>query len=85
MNRLLLISLGIAISNSIDIVGTSGCTSSTCVFSNAYLRFGTGSENSVNSWCLFVQPWYFSQSSNTWYKLTFSNYPLDLRFHLRIL
>jgi hypothetical protein len=32
---------------------------------------------SVNAWGLFVQPWYYSQSASTWYKLTFSSYPLD--------
>lgn len=57
--------------------GTYGCSTATCVFSNPYLRFGTGSENSVNAWGLFVQPWYFSPTANTWYKLTFNNYPLD--------
>jgi hypothetical protein len=61
----------------IDTVGTYGCSSITCVFSNPYLRFGTGAENSVNAWGLFVQPWYFSSTANTWYKLTFNNYPLD--------
>jgi len=62
---------------SIDVVGSTGCTSSACVFSNPYLRFGTGSQNSVNTWGLFVQPWYFSETANQWYKLTFSGYPLD--------
>jgi len=54
-----------------------GCTTPVCVFSNPYLRFGTGSENSVNTQGLFVQPWYFSETARIWYKLTFSNYPLD--------
>ena len=54
-----------------------GCTTPVCVFSNPYLRFGTGSENSVNTQGLFVQPWYFSETARMWYKLTFSNYPLD--------
>ena len=58
-------------------VGSTGCSTSVCVFSNQFLRFGSGSENSVNPQGLFVQPWYFSEISNTWYKLTFSNYPLD--------
>jgi hypothetical protein len=56
---------------------STGCTTSVCVFANSYLRFGTGSENSVNSQGLFVQPWYFSETSNVWYKLTFASYPLD--------
>ena len=57
-----------------DVIGSRGCTSSICVFSNSYLRLGSGTEPSVNSWGLFQQPWYYS---NAWYKLTFSNYPLD--------
>ena len=60
-----------------DTVGTFGCTASICVLSNAYMRFGTGAENSVNAWGLFQQPWYYSSSVSAWYKLTFSNYPLD--------
>jgi hypothetical protein len=60
-----------------DLVGSTGCTAPVCVFSNPNLRFGTGTETSVNAWGLFVQPWYFSRTANTWYKLTFSNYPLD--------
>ena len=60
-----------------DPIGSTGCTAPVCVFSNPHLRFGTGTENSVNVWGLFVQPWYFSPVANTWYKLTYSNYPLD--------
>ena len=60
-----------------DLVGSTGCTAPVCVFSNPNLRFGTGTETSVNAWGLFVQPWYFSRTANTWYKLTFANYPLD--------
>ena len=55
----------------------TGCTTPICVFSNQNLRFGSGYENSINSAGLFVQPWYYSYISNSWYKLTFSNYPLD--------
>ena len=60
-----------------DILGSTGCTRPVCVFSNEYLRFGSGAETSVNNWGLFVQPWYYSQLSSTWYKLTFNMYPLD--------
>lgn len=56
---------------------STGCTTPICVFSNPHLRFGTGSENSVNAKGLFVQPWYFSDTARVWYKLTFNNYPLD--------
>jgi len=55
----------------------TGCSTPICVFSNPNLRFGTGSENSINNAGLFVQPWYYSYISNTWYKLTYNNYPLD--------
>jgi hypothetical protein len=55
----------------------TGCSTPICVFSNQNLRFGTGSENSINNAGLFVQPWYYSYSGNSWYKLTFSSYPLD--------
>jgi len=77
MSLLLLVLLGLTSVASIDTVGSTGCTVPICVFSNAYLRFGSGLETSVNSQGLFVQPWYYSQISNTWYKLTFNNYPLD--------
>jgi len=75
--RNLLICLSLVFTSSLDTVGSTGCTSSACVFSNAYLRFGTGSQTSVNDWGLFVQPWYYSQIANAWYKLTYSSYPLD--------
>ena len=42
---------------------------------NSNLMFGTGSENSVNTKGTLQQPWYNKDS--TWYKLTYSNYPLD--------
>lgn len=75
--RAMLALAGLFTASSQDAVGSRGCTSSTCVFSNSYLRFGTGTEPSVNTWGLFQQPWYYSTIANAWYKLTFSNYPLD--------
>ena len=78
MQRLsLLICLLSLIGSSTQTVGARGCTTPVCVFSNPYLRFGTGSENSVNNQGLFVQPWYFSETARVWYKLTFNTYPLD--------
>jgi hypothetical protein len=78
MQRLsLLIGLLSVVKTNTQTVGVTGCTTPVCVFSNPYLRFGTGSENSVNAQGLFVQPWYFSDTARVWYKLTFSNYPLD--------
>ena len=69
--------LGLTGVQSQDPVGSNGCTAASCVFANPSLRFGTGVETSVNAWGLFVQPWYYSHTANTWYKLTYYNYPLD--------
>jgi len=77
MRLFLLLGLLSMIKNTAQTVGSRGCTTAACVFANPYLRFGTGSENSVNPQGLFVQPWYFSETSNIWYKLTFNSYPLD--------
>lgn len=60
-----------------DVIGSFGCSMPICVLANSYMRFGTGSETSVNAWGLFQQPWYYSSTASTWYKLTFSSYPLD--------
>jgi len=49
-------------------------------YSNIYvlqtpnIRFGTGSETSIGADGFLKQPWY--KSGSTWYKLTYSNYPL---------
>ena len=75
--RSLLALAGLVTISSQDAVGSRGCTASTCVFSNSFLRFGSGTETSVNTWGLFQQPWYYSGTANTWYQLTYSNYPLD--------
>jgi len=77
MRLFLLVGLLSIIGTNTQTVGSTGCTTPACVFANPYLRFGTGSENSVNSQGLFVQPWYFSETAHAWYKLTFSTYPLD--------
>ena len=75
MNLLKFLFVGLAAAQ--DAVGSMGCTAPACVFANSALRFGSGTEMSVNAWDLFVQPWYYSRSGNSWYKLTFSSYPLD--------
>jgi len=77
MRLFLLLGFLSMIQNTAQTIGSTGCTTSACVFANPYLRFGTGTENSVNAQGLFVQPWYFSETSHTWYKLTYNNYPLD--------
>ena len=68
---------GLVAVSSQDVVGSRGCNTSTCVFSNSFLRFGSGAETSVNNWGLFQQPWYYSNISSSWFKLTYANYPLD--------
>ncbi len=47
------------------------------VLNNDRLRFGTGSENSVNTTGNLQQPFYYNSTLSTWRKLTFSTYPLD--------
>ena len=41
------------------------------------LRYGDGLELSINPTGNVQQPFYRSPLDNTWYKLTYSNYPLD--------
>jgi len=55
------------------------------VFDNSLLRFGNGTQGSINANGQLLQPFYFDNTSvvngttrNGWFKLTFSNYPLDL-------
>jgi hypothetical protein len=50
------------------------------VINNNNLRFGDGSENSINDHGLLKQPFYYNQSSSDWRKLTYRDYPLDVRF-----
>lgn len=68
--------------------GSAGATNN-LIFNNGNLRFGNGSQASINSLGQLEQPWYFDNTSvvdsvsrNGWYKLTFSNYPLDLEVGL---
>ncbi|MEI6363641.1 MAG: fibronectin type III domain-containing protein [Actinomycetes bacterium] len=56
-------------------IATTACPGTFCAYDNGNLRFGTGSENSVNTSGNLQQPWY---KSNQYYKLTYSSYPLDL-------
>lgn len=55
------------------------------VFDNGLLRFGNGTQASINNEGQLLQPWYFDNTSvvngvtrNGWFKLTFSSYPLNL-------
>jgi hypothetical protein len=47
-------------------------------FENGALRFGNGSQHSVNAIGLFEQPFYWSALSSRYFKLTYSSYPLDM-------
>lgn len=53
--------------------------SQTRIFNNDRLRFGDGIQHSLNSSGVLLQPFY-KNSSNEWRKLTYSNYPLDIRW-----
>ncbi|MGA1367810.1 MAG: Ig-like domain-containing protein, partial [Blastocatellia bacterium] len=46
---------------------------------NGNFRIGTGSQNSINTSGNLVQPWYKGIDGGM-YKLTYSNYPLDIAF-----
>lgn len=46
------------------------------VLDNGRLRFGNGSQNSVNAQGNLLQP-HYNAGANQWYPLTYSNYPLD--------
>jgi len=50
------------------------------VLNNDLLRFGTGSENSVNTTGNLQQPFYYNSTMALWRKLTYSGYPLDNSF-----
>ncbi|RQO33880.1 hypothetical protein DBR37_12155 [Herminiimonas sp. KBW02] len=65
--------------------GSAG-TVKNLVLDNGLLRFGNGTQTSLNQYGQLEQPFYFDnvsvvngQQRNTWYKLTFSSYPLDLQ------
>jgi hypothetical protein len=55
---------------------SNSCPTATCALRNLYLRFGSGTENSVNQFAFLQQPFYYSAPS--WYKVTASSYPLDM-------
>lgn len=64
--------------------GSAGATNN-LVFNNDKLRFGNGTQAALNSNGLLEQPWYFDNTSvvsgvtrNAWFKLTFSNYALNM-------
>lgn len=75
---------------SFDAVATAGGTPTTHSYvlhvvdfislNNGPLRFGTGDENSVNDSGNLQQPFYYSSADDTYFKLTYSSYPLNFAF-----
>lgn len=63
--------------------GSSG-TVTNLVLDNGNLRFGNGTQASVNDYGLLLQPWYYDEDRTSfsypdkWYPLTYSDYPLDI-------
>ena len=62
----------------VDSVTYTGEVFSFVVLDNTALRFGNGNQHSINSVGLFEQPFYRSPVNGQYFKLTFSNYPLDM-------
>ena len=57
------------------VMAASDTVTSPVILDNGLLRFGTGTENSINQSGNLQQPFYYN--TGTARKLTFSNYPLD--------
>lgn len=51
----------------------------TRILNNERLRFGDGTQHSLNSSGILLQPFY-KNSGGTWRKLTYSNFPMDIRW-----
>lgn len=50
------------------------------ILNNGQRRIGNGAENSINSSGNMQQPWYYSSVFSNWRPLTYSTYPLDIRW-----
>lgn len=62
----------------VDTQSYTGTVFTFVTFENGALRFGNGSQHSVNAIGLFEQPFYWSRGSSRYFKLTYSTYPLDM-------
>jgi hypothetical protein len=60
-----------------DTKNFTGTVYGSMVLDNLALRFGNGTQNSINTKGLFEQPFYRS-ASGSYFKLTYSSYPLDM-------
>ncbi|WP_432455077.1 thrombospondin type 3 repeat-containing protein [Agarivorans sp. QJM3NY_29] len=49
----------------------------TYALDSGQLRFGTGTETSITASGVLKQPFYYDDANSTWYKLTYSSYPLS--------
>jgi gliding motility-associated-like protein len=78
LNNVFVFTLLLIICSVIPLQKTSGQT----VLNNDLLRFGTGSENSINTTGNLQQPFYYNSTLALWRKLTFDVYPLDNSFAL---
>ncbi|WP_145943860.1 lectin-like domain-containing protein [Candidatus Rhodoluna planktonica] len=56
----------------------TGVVSQYLVLTNGAMRFGNGSQSSIDGKGNFQQPFYWSAASNQFFKLTYSSYPLDM-------
>jgi hypothetical protein len=51
-------------------VQTINCPTVSCALQNSKMRIGSGVESSFNLYGFLKQPFYYSSSASTWYKLT---------------
>ncbi|MGK0348733.1 MAG: hypothetical protein ACI855_004825, partial [Myxococcota bacterium] len=49
-------------------------------FENGVVRFGNAGQASINEYGNLLQPFYYSEAQSQFFKLTYSNYPLDVQF-----
>lgn len=70
-------SISVAVALSLSF-GTAVSATETKVINNSALRFGNGTEDSLTGDGLLKQPFYYSSGADTFYKLTFGTYALDM-------
>jgi hypothetical protein len=70
----------VVVAKAADTVGSTGCTASVCRLDNGNFRFGSAANTnngSFTSAAIPNQPFYFDNTANAWYKLTFSQNAMD--------
>ena len=53
-------------------------TSTLPILNNDLLAFGDGLSSSITDYGMLKQPLYYNETDERWYKLTYSNYPMDI-------